>query len=115
MARPNLRQINYWENHERRVLKVLRIALRLLSREVLLSESEDPINRRLYFHILVAIRELRNQGIEFITFPIYEAYNQPAVEDPERATREGKRPDIQFGYMDHQEPNPLASAKQYVV
>ena len=66
MARPNLRQINYWENHERRVLKVLRIALRLLSREVLLSESEDPINRRLYFHILVAIRELRNQGIEFM-------------------------------------------------
>ena len=62
-----------------------------------------------------AIRELHNQGVDLISYPMYEANNQPDASDEERAAREGKRPDFQFGFIDHQEPNPDASAKQYVV
>lgn len=115
MARPSLRRINYWEKHERRVLEVLVIALRMLLAEAPLKKSEDSINRRLYIHVLDAIRVLYEQGVRFVSYPMYEARNQPVAEDLERSSRESKRPDLQFAYIDHHEPNPSASAKQYVV
>ena len=115
MGRPNLKQLNFWEKHEGRVLQVLTIALRLLARESDLPTGENPINRKLYFCILRAIRELHEQGMDLMSCPIYEGNNQPDVSDEERAAREGKRPDFQFGFIDHQELNPDASAKQYVV
>ena len=115
MGRPNLKQLNFWGKHEDRVLQVLTIALRRLARESDLPTQENPINRKLYFCILRAIRELRTQGIDLMSYPIYEGNNQPDASDEERAAREGKRPDFQFGFIDHQESNPDASAKQYVV
>jgi len=110
-----LKHLNFWLEHERRVLQVLTIALRLLRRESGLPTAENQINRKLHFHILRAIRELHEQGVELTFYPIYEGNNQPDASDEERAAREGKRPDFQFGLIDHQEPNPDASAKQYVV
>jgi len=117
MVRPNLKRLNFWEQHERRILQVLTIALRLLARERDLppGEKENQINRKLYFCILSAIREVHEQGMDLISYPIYEGSNQPDASDEERAAREGKRPDFQFGFIDHQEPNPDASAKQFVV
>ncbi len=115
MVRPNLKGINLWENHERRVLRVLTIALRLLANEKDLPAGENEINRRLYFYILHAIRELHNQGVDLISCPIYEGNNQPDASDKKGATRENKRPDFQFGFIDHQEPDPDASARQYVI
>jgi hypothetical protein len=115
MGRPNLKHLRFWEKHERRVLQVLTIALRLLAREGDLPVVENGINRRLYFCVLRAIREIHTQGTDLVSYPIYEGNNQPDVSDEERAAREGKRPDLQFGFIDHQEPNPDASAKQYVV
>lgn len=115
MGRPNLKRLNFWEQHERRVLQVLTIALRLLARERDLPAGENQINRKLYFYIFRAIRELHEQGIDLISYPIYEGNNQPDVSDEQRAIRENKRPDFQFGFVDHQEPDPDASAKQYVV
>ncbi|MDZ7616037.1 MAG: hypothetical protein U1E05_03475 [Patescibacteria group bacterium] len=115
MVRPNLKYINLWENHERRVLGVLTVALRLLANEEDLPAGENELNRRLYFCILRAIRELHGQGVDLISYPIYEGNNQPDASDEERATRENKRPDFQFGFIDHQEPNPDASARQYVI
>ena len=115
MDRPSLRQIRYWENHERRVLAVLVLALQRLAANNTLPSKEDPLNRRLYFCILEAIRELSQQGVRFTTYPMYEASNQPDADDEERAARERKRPDFQFGYIDHQEPDARRSAKQYVV
>lgn len=115
MDQPSLRQIRYWENHERRVMAVLVLALRRLMAEGTLPRSEDSLNRRLYFCMLEAIRELSRQGTDFSAYLMYEANNQPDADDEERATREGKRPDFQFGYIDHQEPDPRRSAKQYVV
>ena len=115
MGQPNLKHNNFWKKHECLVLQVLTLALRLLARKTDLPAAENQINRRLYFCILHAIRELHNQGIDLISCPFYEANNQPDISDEERATREGKRPDFQFGFIDHQEANPDASAKQYVV
>ena len=115
MVRPNLKRLNFWEKHERRVLEVLTISLRLLAREGDLPVVENEINRRLYFCVLRAIREVHKQGMDLISCPIYEGNNQPDASDEERAAREDKRPDFQFGFIDHQEPNPDASAKQYVV
>jgi len=115
MGRPNLKHLNFWEKHERRVLQVLTIALRLLAREGNLPAGENQINRKLFFCILRAVRERHEQGTDLISYPIYEGNNQPDASDEERAAREGKRPDFQFGFIDHQEPNPDASAKQYVV
>ena len=115
MGRPNLRNLSFWEEHERRVLQVLTIALRLLARDTDLPTRENPINRKLYFCILRAIRELHEQGTDLISCPVYEGSNQPDVSDEERTAREAKRPDFQFGFIDHQEANPEASAKQYVV
>lgn len=115
MVRPNLKRLNFWERHERLVLKVLTIALRLLAHERDLPVGENQINRKLFFCILRAIRELHKQGVDLISCPIYEGNNQPDASDEERAAREDKRPDFQFGFIDHQEPNPDASAKQYVV
>jgi hypothetical protein len=97
------------------VLQVLTLALRLLAREKDLPTGENQINRKLYFCIPHAIRELHNQGIDLISCPFYEGNNQPDISDEERAAREDKRPDFQFGFIDHQEPNPDASIKQYVV
>jgi len=115
MARPNLKRLNFWKEHERLVLRVLTIALRRLAQERDLPAGENQINRKLFFCILQAIRELHEQGIDLISCPWYEGNNQPDVSDEERAEREGKRPDFQFGFVDHQEPDPDASAKQYVV
>jgi hypothetical protein len=115
MVRPNLKRLNFWEQHERRVLQVLTIALRLLACEESLPTQEDEINRKLYFSILVAIRQLHEQGVDLVSVPVYEACNQPDAEDEERAARESKRPDFQFRFIDHGEPNPRASAKEYVV
>jgi hypothetical protein len=115
MVRPNLKHLNFWERHERLVLEVLTIALRLLARETDLPVRENPLNRKLYFYILVAIRQLHEQGVDLVSFPVYEGCNQPDAADEERAAREDKRPDFQFGFIDHEEPNPKASAKEYVV
>ncbi|RCS41249.1 hypothetical protein DTL42_22025 [Bremerella cremea] len=114
-SRPSLLDIRYWENHERRVLEAITLALNKLSREETLPQNEDRLNRKLYFYILEAIREMSQRGMRFTTYPMYEANNQPQVDDVERAAREGKRPDFQFGYIDHYETNVQASAKQYVV
>lgn len=115
IVRPNLKRLNFWEQHERRVLQVLTIALRLLARERDLPAAENQINRKFYRCILRAIRELHEQGVDLVSVPVYEACNQPDPSDEERAAREDKRPDFQFGFIDHQEPNPDASAKQYVI
>ena len=115
MVRPNLRRLNLWEKHERRVLQVLTIALRLLAFESGLPTGENQINRKLFFCILRAIRQLHDEGIDLISCPIYEGNNQPDASDEERAAREDKRPDFQFVFIDHQAPDPDASAKQYVV
>ena len=98
MVRPNLKRLNFWEKHERRVLQVLTIALRLLARERDSADrGESDQSKAVLLRFSVAIRQLHEQGVDLISFPFYEANNQPDVQDEERAARENKRPDFQFG------------------
>ncbi|MEO8494150.1 MAG: hypothetical protein ABI614_03700 [Planctomycetota bacterium] len=97
-------------------MQILVIALRRLVALNDLPTSEDPINRKLYFCILEAIREFeRVEGVEFVPYPMYEANNQPDADDETRTARENKRPDLQFGYISRYEPDPRKSAKQVAV
>lgn len=55
----------------------------------------------------------QNDGIGW---PItYEGRNQPDVEDEQRAVRESKRPDFQWGFTDRTEGDPSRQDKFYVV
>lgn len=115
MAAMSLRNIDFWQNHERRVLCVLRAGLQKLSSKAGLIRSENALNRELYFCILEAIREYVDAGGEFPGVVMYEASNQPHADDLARVGRENKRPDLQFPIIDHQEKDARASAKQFVV
>lgn len=116
MARPNLLEIHYHQRFEQRIVKVLIIALRRLAVLDELPQTEDPINRKLYFCVLEAIREFEStEGESSVPYPMYEANNQPNADDESRTSRENKRPDLQFGYINRYEPDPKKSAKQVAV
>ncbi len=104
-----------WEDHERRVLRVLEWALKLLSTEDDLDLREDSLNRRLLRCIRTANFQL-NKKNEGVVHPVmYEANNQPDADDEERARREDKRPDFQWGITDQSEEDPLRQDKYYVI
>jgi hypothetical protein len=77
-----------------------------------LSRAEVELNRQFYFLLLRATREL--YATEEIA-PSQECNNQPDPDDEARASREGKRPDFQWIYLDRYEPDPERSSKQFVV
>jgi hypothetical protein len=107
--------VDYWDNHEARIIEVVTLALQMLSREVTLPMNEDKLNRMLFFYIHRANRQLVAQR-KHLDWPLsYEARNQPDADDALRAGREDKRPDFQWGIYDHQEPNPDKSAKYLVL
>jgi hypothetical protein len=111
-AGPSLRARNYWRKREAQFLAVLKRALVLLRMENFIPEAECDLNRRLYFCLLEATRELcPKDGIA----PTWECNNQPDPDDEARARREQKRPDFQWIYLDQYEPDPRRSSKQFVV
>jgi hypothetical protein len=75
--------------------------------------DENALNRKLYFCMLRASRELDPDGI--YPGPVAECCNQPDPDDIARATRESKRPDFTWAYLDPHEPDPLKSCIQLVV
>ena len=112
VAGPSLKARNYWRKREAQFLAVLKRALVLLRMENSLPEAECDLNRRLYFYLLEATRELcPKNGIA----PTQECNNQPDPDDETRAGREQKRPDFQWIYLDQYEPDPRRSSKQFVV
>lgn len=111
---PRLSQLPLWERHVEVVLAVLRDALQILS-ERWPTGGELDRNRFLVECLLLAIRDRYEKGLHTIDSPIFnEARNQPspetAGEPPER-----KIPDFQSGYIDHLAPDPLYSAKYFVI
>jgi hypothetical protein len=107
--------VDYWDNHEARIIEVVTLALQMLSKETSLPINEDKLNRKLYFYIHRANRQLVAQR-KHLDWPLYyEARNQPDADDTVRADREDKRPDFQWGIYDHQEPNADKSAKHFVL
>ena len=109
---PQLRALRLWAKREGMCLAILERALRLLRMEKALPESEGDLNRRLYFCLLAASRELYPADS---VAPISECNNQPDPDDESRVARESKRPDFQWVYLDQYEQNPERSSKQFVV
>ncbi|MDP3110809.1 MAG: hypothetical protein Q8M71_01750 [Thermodesulfovibrionales bacterium] len=115
MKQPRISSKNLWGNHETRVREVFSLALELLQKETLLPTQENALNRKLYFCLLRANRILQAKNRGFDYPPIYEGNNQPDSDDVARATREYKRPDFQWGFIDNLESDPGKSAKHYIV
>ena len=115
MKRPLISGDRIWSNYEHRVLRVFERALEILRAEDDLDVCENSLNRRLYRCIQRANAKLikQNEGIEC---PVtYEACNQPDADDEQRADREAKRPDFQWGLTDQSEEDPLRQDKHFVI
>lgn len=115
MRRPRISGGRIWWNHERRVLRVFERALELLRAEDALDVYEVSLNRRLYFCVLRANAELYRSRKGYDWPPVFDGNNQPDANDEERAAREHKMPDFQWGFVDHTEPNPVRQARYYVI
>lgn len=117
MTRPRLSEIDSWANYETRILKVIVVALEILrnGKRDLTEEVEDKLNYELYFCMLEAVRRLGGEDSGINSPPVYECWNQPLEEEELLDVSRKKRPDFQWGYIDHSEPNPRKSAKHYYI
>jgi hypothetical protein len=101
-----------WATRETKCLSIIDRALSLLREEEDLPETEIELNRRLYFCLLAASRELYPDDE---IAPVTECNNQPDPDDEARAKREQKRPDFQWIFLDRYEAEPQSSSRQFVV
>ncbi len=101
-----------WAAREAKCLSIIERALSLLQDDDDLPETEVELNRRLYFCLLAASRELYPDDE---IAPVTECNNQPDPDDEARAKREQKRPDFQWIFLDRYEPDSKRSSKQFVV
>lgn len=116
MGQPLLSHLNVWNQHERRVLAVLKEALSLLCAQTNLQRSEVELNRRLYFCLLTANAKLwRANSGGFDHPPVSEGKNQPDPDDSKRAIREYKIPDFQWSFIDHAAEDPRRGAHYFII
>ena len=117
MTRPRLSKIDSWASFETRILKVIVLALEILrnSKRDLTKVIEDKLNFELYFCMLEAVRRLGGEDSGINSPPVYECWNQPLEEEELLDVSRKKRPDFQWGYINHSEPNPRKSAKHYYI
>ena len=114
MTQPRLSRIPLWQRHAETVLEIVRDALLLLSAHHIVG-SETDFNRELYNCILRANRARYERGLRVLDVPInYEARNPPSPETKGMSS-ENKIPDFHCGYIDHQEPDPLRSARYFAI
>ncbi len=103
-----------WEQHEERVLSILRSAL-LRLRTKRPQGNEHKLNREFYFCILDVNRENQESGGPWFDYPpVYEARNPPTP-DTEDSASERKIPDLSWGYIDHQEQDPRRSVRTFAI
>lgn len=114
MTSQSLFGIDLWGRHEARLITLFTSALRLLRFRAHVAMDENQLNRELYFCLRSANRNLPDID-RFEHLPIAEARNQPDTEDTHAVTREHKRPDFQWEFVDHQEPDPRRSSRVFVV
>jgi hypothetical protein len=113
-AQPRLSQLPIWERHESRVLAVLREALLIPARDAV-TGTEPELNRRLYLALLEANRVVREAGGDCFDYPpAFEARNPPHPATG-GATSERKIPDLSWSYLDHEQRDPEASGRHFVV
>jgi hypothetical protein len=73
---------------------------------------EIDLNRRFYFCLITASRELYPDDE---IAPVSECNNQPDPDDEARVKREQKRPDFQWVYLDRYEADLRRSSRQFVL
>jgi hypothetical protein len=78
--------------------------------------GEPELNRELFFCILEANRLNHDEDNDFWFeyAPAYEARNPPTPGTEDSAS-ERKIPDLYWGYLDHEEPDPRRSSRNFVV
>lgn len=109
---PRLRTLGIWAKREAMFIAILERALLLLQADRDLPDSECDLNRLFYFRLLKASQELYPSEP---VAPIMEGNNQPDPDNEARVTREHKRPDFQWIYLDKYEPDHERSSKQFTV
>jgi hypothetical protein len=100
LSRPNLFTLDTWGRHENLVLEMFQCALLRLEAESELPEKEDELNRKLLFHVRSENHRLTREGRGCASPPFYESRNQPVAENEDSPTREFKRPDFTWGFVD---------------
>jgi hypothetical protein len=112
---PRFSRLDLWGRSERRWTEIVTAALLDLAAESGLPTNEDLLNRKLYFCMRrEIIRRARVQGFTE-QLPTYEGRNPPSPTDPERVTREFKRPDFYWELVDPYESDDDAATKTFVV
>jgi len=110
MSRPRISRLNIWRRHEDDIISVLFKALRTLLSYKLDNVSENRINRKLYKEIR---HRMKLDNLSYIV--MYEAANQPILDEAPDEGRERKRPDIQICWTDLLEENPDKYQREYVI
>jgi hypothetical protein len=109
---PPLKSRHLWAKRKDKCIAILERALLRLREGKHPPETEVDLNRELYWCLLSATQELYPKDD---IPPTYECNNQPDPDDQSRVAREQKRPDFQWIFRDHYEPDPHRSSKQFVV
>lgn len=113
--RPRISTLRLWQRHEERVLAVLTRALQMIVTVPDMPTNEDEINRLLCRCLNRANFELSQQGEGLASPVVYEARNQPSADDGQRAAREDKRPDFQWGFVNMEESDPDRASVFYTI
>lgn len=115
MSRPRLSALPLWADREQECLEVLNEALSLLSTEPAQESDEDSINRRLMRCLDAVLHSRTRTRGTTIGPPAYESRSSPAPSDPQRTSREFKRPDFIWLWIDDLAVDPKLSRREFVV
>jgi hypothetical protein len=103
-----------WDNHERRVLSVLRGALDLLAAQRPTGDEAD-LNRALYGCILTANANIRKAGGEAFDYPPTWEGRNPPTPATLALPAERKIPDFLWGYIDHNANDAQEGARLFCI
>ncbi len=115
MKQPSIAALRTWYNHEQRVLEVVCLALGDLRVAEQLPTDEAALNRELHFRLRRVNVCLLRQGRGVQSPFVWEAQNQPLIDDEMRAAREDKRPDFQCGFVNLQESDDDRASMFYTI
>lgn len=115
MKQPSIPALRTWHEHEQRVLEVVCLALADLQTVEQLPTGEPALNRELHFCLRRVNVRLQRQGRGVQSPFVWEAQNQPLIDDETRAAREDKRPDFQCGFVNLQEGDDDRASMFYTI
>ena len=114
MSGPLITELPLWERHEQRVRAVLRSALHRLRTQGPTGD-EPKLNRALYFCMLEVNKEHSKSGGLWVNSPLILNGQNPPTPDTEDSASERKIPDLQWGFVDHNEPDPHRYMRTFTI